>query len=409
MFGLRAELGDSDDPRALVPGDPGAVLGTARTMERFGTALSAVGDGLRKIDDGGWTGAAADAFHRAFDTEPTRWTTCGDAFTMASAALSGYADTLEWAQGQAREAVAVWNQGEAATAAAHDQRDDRIRAATRAGDLAEAANLTFSAFTDPGDGKRAEARAILDRARHQLDSAGNDADRVIGRARDAAPPKPKWWETAGEWIAEFGTGVWEGVVGLGEFAWSISSVRMLTDPLGYAETMASFGTAAQFAWQNPAEFGKAVLDWDTWKENPARAVGRLVPDIALAVATGGAGAVASRGAGTASKLSKVGKALDKVDDVASASKVTRSLDNLPSLRGASMDEVRNLIPENWTEKPLKKGEGARFHNPDRPGEAVMIEKGRPGAADPLHSGPYARISMNGTVERIPLEGNPTLE
>lgn len=64
--------------------------------------------------------------------------------------------------------------------------------------------------------------------------------------------------------------------------------------------------------------------------------------------------------------------------------------------------------ENWTEVPLKKGEGTRFLNPDRPGEAIMIEKGWPGATDLLHTGPTARISRDGVIERIPLAGNPVL-
>ena len=36
------------------------------------------------------------------------------------------------------------------------------------------------------------------------------------------------------------------------------------------------------------EVGKAVLDWDTWADDPARALGHLVPDAIVAVATGGA-------------------------------------------------------------------------------------------------------------------------
>ena len=52
--------------------------------------------------------------------------------------------------------------------------------------------------------------------------------------------------------------------------------------------------------------------------------------------------------------------------------------------------------------------GVRFLNPDRPGEAIMIELGWPNAKDPLHAGPYVRISRDGKIIRIPLEGNPTL-
>jgi len=32
-----------------------------------------------------------------------------------------------------------------------------------------------------------------------------------------------------------------------------------------------------------------------------------------------------------------------------------------------------------------------------------LEKGWPGAKDPLHAGPYMKISRNGKVERIPLQ------
>ena len=89
--------------------------------------------------------------------------------------------------------------------------------------------------------------------------------------------------------------------------------------------------------------------------------------------------------------------------------VRRSLETPESLRGASEAEVRALIPDGWEPRPLKKGEGTRYLNPDRPSEAIMIERGWPGAADPLHSGPYVRISRNGEIVRIPLEGNPVLE
>lgn len=88
--------------------------------------------------------------------------------------------------------------------------------------------------------------------------------------------------------------------------------------------------------------------------------------------------------------------------------ITRSLDDIDSLRGAKPEEIEALIPKNWIKKPLRKGNGVRFLNPDRPGEAIMIELGWPNAKDPLHAGPYVRISRDGKIIRIPLEGNPTL-
>ncbi|MBL7790954.1 MAG: hypothetical protein JNK77_01425 [Saprospiraceae bacterium] len=88
---------------------------------------------------------------------------------------------------------------------------------------------------------------------------------------------------------------------------------------------------------------------------------------------------------------------------------TRSLDDLSSLRGASWKEAENLIPKDWVRGPLKKGEGIKFVNPHKKGEQILLEKGWPGAKDPLHAGPYMKISRDGQVMRIPLVGNPTLK
>ena len=87
----------------------------------------------------------------------------------------------------------------------------------------------------------------------------------------------------------------------------------------------------------------------------------------------------------------------------------RSLDDPESLRGASPDEIEALIPGDWIQKPLKKGKGVRYLNPKRPGQAVIIEEGWPNAKDPLHSGPYVKISKDGKVTRTPLKGNPVLK
>ena len=150
----RSELGQTRDPAALVPGDPGSVYRTAATMARFAMPLSAVGDDLRRIDDGGWTGQAAERFHEVFDPQPDRWLTAGAAFTEASEALVGYAHTLEWAQGQAADAIVLWDQAQDAT--------------------------------------RQAALGMLDQARQQLDDAGEHAARIVAQARDQVPARPRW-------------------------------------------------------------------------------------------------------------------------------------------------------------------------------------------------------------------------
>ena len=89
--------------------------------------------------------------------------------------------------------------------------------------------------------------------------------------------------------------------------------------------------------------------------------------------------------------------------------VTRTLDDLSSLKGATWEEAENLIPKDWVKGPLKKGAGIKFINPAKRGEQILLEKGVPGAKDPLHAGPYIKISRNGIKERVPLAGNPTIK
>lgn len=123
-----AELGESTDPKALVPGDAPALQTMARSLDQFGATLTRVGGGPRAIDDGGWTGQAADAFRNAFDGEPARWTTCGDGFNSARDAIDNYAGTLSWAQDEATAAIDLWERGEQATnqaKSAHQQSEQQ--------------------------------------------------------------------------------------------------------------------------------------------------------------------------------------------------------------------------------------------------------------------------------------------
>ncbi|HET9142109.1 putative T7SS-secreted protein, partial [Actinophytocola sp.] len=102
-----AELETADDPAALIPGDPELVWELSRSIDSLGVALEDIGLGLRAIDDGGWQGVAAEAFHAAFDPQPRRFLTAADAFLSTAAALNTYACALSWAQRQAGEAIAL--------------------------------------------------------------------------------------------------------------------------------------------------------------------------------------------------------------------------------------------------------------------------------------------------------------
>ncbi len=224
-----AELGNTADPKALVPGEPEQVMQTVQGFRRYGHALITAGNGLRSITTDGWEGEAGDAFRRWFDGEPERWLRCGDAFHDAAGVLDRFSYTLSWAQRQAAEAIALWEQGEAATeqakaehAQAQAQANQQAAAATAAGMLTVAPSIPF---TDPGEEMRAQAQHLLDNARNQLRSAGDEASGVVGQARDKAPPEPSLLGKVTNFAGEFAAGVWEGAFGLAEFAWSISPTR----------------------------------------------------------------------------------------------------------------------------------------------------------------------------------------
>ena len=160
---------------------------------------------------------------------------------------------------------------------------------------------------DPGADDRRRAEVLLADARQRVADAGTAAARTISAAWADAPREPHWWEKAGHFVAEIGRGAWEATAGLVEFVWSISTVRMLVDPEGWATDMQALGTGLVYGVTHPVEFGKALLDWDTWQESPGRAIGHLLPDLLLTLATAGGGAAARGARGL--------KALDEVADV----------------------------------------------------------------------------------------------
>jgi hypothetical protein len=143
-----AELGQTDDPKQLVPGDDGALTGIAASLRSRGDELAPAGKGLQRIDTSdGWSGPAADAFREKFHGQPGQWIEAGDSFHSAATAVETYARTLTWAQVQADEAIGQWNASQAATADAQT----RYQQYRQAGGI--------DPFQDPGSAGRLSADA----------------------------------------------------------------------------------------------------------------------------------------------------------------------------------------------------------------------------------------------------------
>jgi hypothetical protein len=190
-------LGETTDPKELVPGNPGAITSTLTAMRGYGDALHKAGTGLQRIDTtDGWSGKAGDAFRQVFHGQPGKWLEAGDCFHNAANALETYHSTLTWAQEQAADAIRQWNEAQAATSQARSVHDQAVQQAGH--DLP---------FNDPGEAKRQVAQETLNRARSQLTSAGDAAASAVGAARDKAPEKPGFWDKVGDVAEDVGAGL----------------------------------------------------------------------------------------------------------------------------------------------------------------------------------------------------------
>lgn len=77
--------------------------------------------------------------------------------------------------------------------------------------------------------------------------------------------------------------------------------------------------------------------------------------------------------------------------------------------GVSMGEAASMIPSNFIYTGgLNKGQGFKFENPAAKGNHILLEYGNPASGDAMHKGMYFKINTGGMTERVPLQGNPTL-
>jgi hypothetical protein len=195
-----AELGETQDPTALIPGKPEAIEKNARVLHARADRANWAGEGLQAINTGSWQGPAAQAFQDRFSYEPAKWFAAGDALESGASVLEDYASALRWAQAQALEAIHQWNQGDAATQQARTAQET-------AEAQAAAANQPAPAFTDPGEASRRAARDVLNRARAQLTEAGDLAAGTLRGQAAAAPETSSWIDDVGNFVADAGAHV----------------------------------------------------------------------------------------------------------------------------------------------------------------------------------------------------------
>jgi hypothetical protein len=202
-----AELGQTHDPQALVPGDVAAIRANAGALKTRSGHVEKVGDGLVNIDTGAWTGPAAEEFRDKFSYEPNKWYVAADSLATAADALNTYAHVLEWAQQQAADAVRLWDAAQAETQSAQQSYQ---KAAAQA-----PPEHPVGAFVDTGAPGRQNAIDTLSAARTQVGTAGGVAARFLDQEADSAPKKSSWLDKVGGFLETAGAHVVNGLASFG--------------------------------------------------------------------------------------------------------------------------------------------------------------------------------------------------
>lgn len=294
------QLGQTEDADELVHGKPEKIAEAVKNLRDFQRAFDLVGGGMKKLDASHWKGEAANAFREKFHTLPTDWLHAADAMENAAKALETYSKAIVSAQGKAREAIALYKEGDQDSKSAVDTYNKKVDAynAARTGD---SPLPDPGVFTDPGKAKRARAREILNDARTARNEAGETAKAAVSAALAHAPKEPTGREKALLELADYslgqsielahvGGGVVKGAAGLLNFVRSVNPVDPynLTHPAEYYKgvNMTLAGLVSTVA--NPDRALKSA--WDAAKGDPSEFIGRLLPEL---IGTKGAGVVRS--------------------------------------------------------------------------------------------------------------------
>ncbi|MFI5931684.1 putative T7SS-secreted protein [Actinoplanes sp. NPDC051494] len=227
-----AELGETSDPKALVPGEPVTVRANVTTLRARSKNAESAGDGLIDIDTGAWQGKAGDGFRDKFSYEPNKWYEASNSLEAAASSLSTYADVLEWAQEQATEAIRLWNDAQARSQQARQAYDDAVAQATP--------QQTVAPFVDAGEPGRQLARDTLSAARNQVTSTGSAAARILTAEADAAPEKSAWYDGVGDFFQDVGADVVNSLASVGNAVINHPG-EVLTAAAGIGLTLVSAG------------------------------------------------------------------------------------------------------------------------------------------------------------------------
>ena len=157
---------------------------------------------------------------------------------------------------------------------------------------------------------RWDADRAMEDHRAALRSVADLFDWLDDEPTFAKPPPSNWDRVRGAvgTVVEFHNNVVFGAAeAVVEMVKLVAELSLFTNPLTgpfkmyeLYQNREQFLAVLEYAWNNPGdfalEFGKALIDLDTWREDGiGRWIGHRIPDIVLTLATGGYGAI-GRGA-----------------------------------------------------------------------------------------------------------------
>ncbi|MFE7803223.1 putative T7SS-secreted protein [Streptomyces sp. NPDC057430] len=325
------DLGQTEDKTKLIYGSPDEIISTAKKLRGFQSAFDSTAEGLKGLDSSQLKGEAADALRAAARTQPPKWFTGADACEKAAGALWAFAGTVTWAQGRAQTAIDKWKEGTRASANAADAHRRKIddfnsavdRYNAQPADKRDPSTLPprpASSFEDPGKKLMEEAQEILAEARKQRNTAAETARTAVRAARDKAPEKPSYAQQLGDGLQELqymgdhvGGGLVKGTAGLLNFVRGINPLDPynITHPAEYATSLNSLAAGLVVAVNDPVGTGRQMVG--DFMKDPYEGFGRLLPDAALTVATGGGGA-AVKGLRITADMADAAKARKLIDD-----------------------------------------------------------------------------------------------
>ena len=280
---------------APLTGDPDVLAAVGIALDAFAGRAATLARGLGEGPPPGWAGEAAAALDPELGRLPGRLRAAATAFSEAAAAVGAHVQVLRAAQPVARQAATLHAQAADATTAWLRQRTaGPLGAGTGPRPLlpdALGTAATPGPADDPGRADRACAVALLAGAQDEVARSGRRLAAVLRGAAALAPPEPcallRLWRAG----ARFDEGAlmagWDMAVGV----YTLSPGYAAADPIGFARHQQELQRGLVYVGHHPVAAGGQLLDVDTWRTDPARALGHLAPTAAIAAASYGVGSV----------------------------------------------------------------------------------------------------------------------